>query len=150
MSLIGKNKLITPPNKINMDRIKENLINKNEWLILFRRKKLFKDKYPKKDKVPKRRKNADHVFHLYVCRTSYRDDLIKYLQDFDVFPGIHYPLPIHLHPAYKGKVNLGSTMSITESIAKEIISLPMYPELKISEAQKIVELVASFYDSYAK
>ncbi len=100
--------------------------------------------------VPKRRKNADHVFHLYVCRTSYRDDLIKYLQDFDVFPGIHYPLPIHLHPAYKGKVNLGSTMSITESIAKEIISLPMYPELKISEAQKIVELVASFYDSYAK
>ncbi len=99
--------------------------------------------------VPKRRQNADHVFHLYVCRTPYRDDLIQYLQDFDVFPGIHYPLPIHLHPAYKGKVDLGSKTSITESIAKEIISLPMYPELKISEAQMIVELVKSFNEKYA-
>jgi len=99
--------------------------------------------------VPKRRKNADHVFHLYVCRTPFREDLIKYLQDFDVFPGIHYPLPIHLHPAYKGKVNLGSKTSITESIAKEIISLPMYPELKISEAEMIAGLVESFFETHA-
>jgi dTDP-4-amino-4,6-dideoxygalactose transaminase len=98
-------------------------------------------------KIPKRRKNCDHVFHLYVCSTSNRDDLIKYLEDFEIYPGIHYPLPIHLHPAYLKNIELASEMTVTESIAKNIISLPMYPELPIEDAQKIVDLISKFYQS---
>ena len=98
-------------------------------------------------KIPTRRKNCDHVFHLYVCRTPARDELIKYLEGFNIYPGIHYPLPIHLHPAYLNNLELASKMSVTESIAKNIVSLPMYPELPIEDAQKIVDLISKFFET---
>ncbi|MAZ79887.1 MAG: erythromycin biosynthesis sensory transduction protein eryC1 [Gammaproteobacteria bacterium] len=95
--------------------------------------------------TPNYRKNTDHVFHLYVCRLKVRDKLITYLNERDIFPGIHYSTPIHLQPAYLGTIELGSAMTVTETICHEIISLPMYPELTIAEAEKVAANVQLFF-----
>ena len=61
--------------------------------------------------------------------------------------GIHYPLPIHLHPAYKGRVLTAKNMSSSEKLAQRIISLPIYPELSIYDANIIVNVLKKFFES---
>lgn len=94
--------------------------------------------------TPARRQDCEHVFHLYVCKTKYRDQLIKFLNEKDIFPGIHYSQPIHLQPAYLNNLELGSKLTVTESICNEIISLPMYPELPISDVQAVCSVIKEF------
>ena len=95
--------------------------------------------------TPAKRPDCDHVYHLYVCKTSRRDELMNYLNKRDIFPGIHYPVPIHLQPAYKDNIALGSDMHVTESIADNIISLPMYPELSLDDAEKVNNTIKDFF-----
>ena len=74
-----------------------------------------------------------HVFHLYVVRVPRRAELQKYLADRGIQTGIHYPIPIHLQQAY---VSLGKgrgSFPVTERVADEILSLPMFAEM--TEAQ---------------
>jgi dTDP-4-amino-4,6-dideoxygalactose transaminase len=91
--------------------------------------------------LPKKRENCTHAYHLYVVRTKKRDELLKYLKENDIAAGIHYPLPVHLQPAY----NNGQKLPVTEKIAKEVLSLPMYPELSDEEVQKIINAVKGFF-----
>jgi dTDP-4-amino-4,6-dideoxygalactose transaminase len=72
---------------------------------------------------------ATHVYHLYVIRTKKRQELLDHLISKGIEAGIHYPIPLHMQPAY---VKLGYRdlqLAITEKVVDEIISLPMYPEL---------------------
>jgi dTDP-4-amino-4,6-dideoxygalactose transaminase len=79
---------------------------------------------------PARREGASHVFHLYVVRTEARDAVQARLREAGVATGIHYPVPVHLQPAYRGKVALGPALCReTERAASEILSLPMWPEM---------------------
>jgi dTDP-4-amino-4,6-dideoxygalactose transaminase len=71
-----------------------------------------------------------HVFHQYVIRTKNRDALAEYLESAGIKTLIHYPQPIHLQPAYYGRIKTYVSLSNTENAAKEILSLPMYPELQ--------------------
>ncbi len=96
--------------------------------------------------LPCPREGTSHVFHLYVIRTPQRDKLQEHLRMNDVQTGIHYPVPIHLQPAYKGRFPGSGNLPHTEKIASEILSLPIYPELKKSEVRKVVEAVKSFCD----
>jgi dTDP-4-amino-4,6-dideoxygalactose transaminase len=77
------------------------------------------------------------VFHLYVIRTSKRDVLIEILQKEEIQFGIHYPIPIHLQPAYHYLGYKEGDFPVTEQFCKEIVSLPMYPEMSLSEIQLI-------------
>lgn len=95
--------------------------------------------------LPHRRMNANHVFHLYVIRTLKRDELMAHLHKHEIHAGIHYAIPVHLHPAYKGRVRISEDLNLTEKIAKEILSLPMYPELNSSDCERIVDSIRSFY-----
>lgn len=95
--------------------------------------------------TPQRRVQSDHVFHLYVCQLPQRDELKAFLEKHNVFPGIHYPSPIHLQPAYKNSMQVLASMQVTETICQNILSLPMYPELDHDAARLIVDLIASFY-----
>lgn len=90
--------------------------------------------------LPKVYPNCKHVYHLYVIRTKNRDDIIKRLIGEDIHPGIHYPVPIHLQPAYYPLLDNGK-LSITESISKEVLSLPMYPQLSLDSVKKICEVL---------
>ena len=82
--------------------------------------------------VPYCSDNSYHVYHLYVIRVKKRDQRIAELTENGIYAGIHYRLPVHMHPAYASLAD-GKLIN-TELIANEIISLPMYPELTTDEA----------------
>jgi dTDP-4-amino-4,6-dideoxygalactose transaminase len=90
--------------------------------------------------TPKKRQNCSHVYHLYVIRAKKRDQLLEHLKQQGIAAAIHYPMPVHLQPAY----NNGQKLPITEKITKEILSLPMYPELTEEQTQKIIDAVKGF------
>jgi dTDP-4-amino-4,6-dideoxygalactose transaminase len=85
-----------------------------------------------------------HVYHLYVVRCphrAHRDGLKSYLTENGVGTAIHYPVPIHLQEAYRDLGYRRGDFPVTEACADEILSLPMYPELREDEVREIVELV---------
>lgn len=91
-------------------------------------------------KTPKITNNASHVFHQYVIQTNNRSDLISYLQSKSIATGIHYPMPIHLQPAYKDKILVPVTgLEITEEICQKIVSLPMYPQMTTDSINYVCE-----------
>ncbi len=96
--------------------------------------------------LPKISTNVEPVFHLFVIQVEKRQSLLNFLELKGIMAGIHYPLAIHQHPAYEGQISIAKDMSVTESIVKKIISLPMYPELPISDANKIVSVLMKFYN----
>ena len=69
------------------------------------------------------------VYHLYVIRTSKREELKKYLAENNIDTGLHYPLPLHLQKAYAGIPATSGKLDVTERVAQEILSLPMFPGL---------------------
>lgn len=85
------------------------------------------------------------VYHLYVIRTNYRDELQKYLLKCNIETNIHYPIPPHLQEAY---TNLGfdkGAYPITEEIANSCLSLPISPILNINDLAYVVECIKTFY-----
>ncbi len=95
--------------------------------------------------LPKKRGNSTHVYHLYVIRSKKRDELLAFLKAKDIGASIHYPVPIHQQRAYK-KLPGCDKLTVTEQIGREIISLPIYPELAESDAQRITETIMAFTD----
>jgi hypothetical protein len=88
--------------------------------------------------APTRRDGVDHVYHLYVTRSGQRDSFQAILRDAGVGTGIHYPIPVHAQPAYAGRIALGPAgCPETERAAREILSLPLYPELTDSEVETV-------------
>jgi dTDP-4-amino-4,6-dideoxygalactose transaminase len=94
--------------------------------------------------IPIIRSNSESVFHLFVLQVKQRQELLKYLLSNGIQAGVHYPVPVHLQPAYKGIILTANDMSVTEDLVDRIISLPMYPELSISDAEKIINTIKSF------
>ena len=101
-------------------------------------------------KLPLLQKNVDAVFHLYVAKVELRDELVKFLKENDIQAGIHYPVPIHLQPAYKNKIRTSSSLLITETLAKEVISLPIYPELEDRQVFQVAETIKEFIKAYER
>jgi dTDP-4-amino-4,6-dideoxygalactose transaminase len=89
--------------------------------------------------VPVLDPRSEHIFHLYVVRTRNRDELQKHLNSRGIQTGIHYPIPIHLQEAYRD-LGLGKgSFPVTEKLADEIISLPMFPELSQHQIEFVLE-----------
>jgi dTDP-4-amino-4,6-dideoxygalactose transaminase len=83
-----------------------------------------------------------HVFHLYVIRVENRAKFLSELPRANIYPGIHYEWPVHLNDAYASKIGRTSgTLHNTETAAKTVLSLPMYPELSQTDIQHISEVV---------
>jgi dTDP-4-amino-4,6-dideoxygalactose transaminase len=94
--------------------------------------------------VPKRRPDATHVHHLYVCRCSERDELQTWLKAGGVGALVHYPVPIHMQPAYQGRLRGSDDLPETERAARQVLSLPIYPELGDADLGTVVAAVRSF------
>ena len=94
--------------------------------------------------LPKINKYASSSFHLFVVRSQRRNKLKKYLHDNDINCGIHYPYPIHLQKAYKFLGYKKGDLPMTEKFSKQIISLPIFPELTAKEIKYIVENLNKF------
>ena len=77
--------------------------------------------------------DATHVFHLYVVRVQQREKVQQVLKEAGIATGIHYPIPLHLQPAYKYLGLPTGSFPVAERFASEIMSLPMYPELSADQ-----------------
>jgi dTDP-4-amino-4,6-dideoxygalactose transaminase len=97
--------------------------------------------------VPEVPFGREHNFHLFVIRTKNRDALRQHLHARGIGTGIHYPEPLHMTPAYRelGYAMRGS-LPVSEALAPEILSLPMYPELSESQRDQVTEAVLEFLD----
>jgi dTDP-4-amino-4,6-dideoxygalactose transaminase len=93
--------------------------------------------------LPHATPDARHVYHLYAIRTPERDRVQSELLAAGVQAGIHYPIPVHLQPAY---ANLGyrqGDFPVSERAADEVLSLPLYPELTAGAMERVARAVAT-------
>jgi dTDP-4-amino-4,6-dideoxygalactose transaminase len=96
--------------------------------------------------LPRRRADTSHVFHQYVIRSKDRDRLREHLRAGSIGTGIHYPVPVHLHPAYRSRVALGPTgLRNSEKAAGEILSLPIYPQLADDAVDRVIAEIRKFF-----
>lgn len=93
-------------------------------------------------KVPFEPSWSRAVYHLYVVRTDDREGLMAFLKDNGIGTGIHYPIPLHLQKAYSKLGYKERDFPVTEEVAREIVSLPMFPQLQAPQQRRIVEAVS--------
>ena len=87
---------------------------------------------------------ARAVFHLYVVRVEDREGLQKHLAEANIGTGIHYPAPLHLQKAYESLGHKRGDFPVTERIAGEIVSLPMFPHITADQQSRVVEAIKGF------
>jgi dTDP-4-amino-4,6-dideoxygalactose transaminase len=88
---------------------------------------------------------AQHVFHQYVIRAERRDELRSFLAERKIGSEIYYPLPLHLQPAFSYLGLKTGDLRVSEEAAREVLALPMFPELTEAEIRWVVENIAEFY-----
>jgi len=84
------------------------------------------------------------VYHLYVIRLEYRDEMMQHLKAAGIGTGIHYPIPLHLQKAYSSLNYCLGDFPVAERVSVEIVSLPMFPHLTADQQQRVVEEIAVF------
>jgi len=100
--------------------------------------------------TPVEAKYAKHVYHLYVIRSKGRNELQQFLSRKGISTGIHYPIPIHLQRAYSYLGYKEGDFPITEKFAREILSLPMFPELEEDEVVYVCDQIKRFESNSGK
>ena len=96
-------------------------------------------------RVLTRSPHAHHVYHQYVIRAQRRDQLRQFLTDRKIGTEIYYPIPLHLQPVFAYLGYREGDLPESERAAREVLALPMFPELTDEEQQWVVERIAEFY-----
>lgn len=94
--------------------------------------------------IPRLAPNNEHVYHLYVIQVENRENLREKLAQCNIATGLHYPLPVHLQPAFMSFVPDWLKLPITELIMPRILSLPMYPQLPHEQVMRVCECILDF------
>lgn len=97
-------------------------------------------------KVQKVNEGHKPVYYMYEIRTDKRDELMKYLNEKGIGCGIHYPIPLHLQPAYKYLEHTKGDFPIAETCADKILSIPIYPELSEEQQNYVAENIKAFFN----
>jgi dTDP-4-amino-4,6-dideoxygalactose transaminase len=95
--------------------------------------------------LPKVSTNCEHVFHQFTVETDRRDDLQHFLSSMNIGTSVLYPVPVHLQPAYYGRILCAGSLFHTERAAKRILSLPIYPELQDGQVEEICRAIRTFF-----
>lgn len=82
--------------------------------------------------------HSRHVYHVYAICLPRRDEALQMLQEAGIGVGIHYPVPVHLQKAYAGLGHRAGDFPVTESLATQFLSLPIYPELRPEQVAEVV------------
>lgn len=90
--------------------------------------------------------NRRGVYHLFVIRTRHRQGLLAQLRNAGIAAGVHYPIPLHLQPAYASLGHRAGDLPVTEAWARECLSLPIYPELTDEQLETVVAEVRDYFD----
>lgn len=97
--------------------------------------------------LPQESPDARHIYHLYVVQTEARDALQKHLSAENIQTGIHYPVPVHLQPAYRALGHRAGDFPEAERQAARVLSLPMFPELTEAQIARVAHTVHTFAGS---
>ncbi len=90
---------------------------------------------------------ASHVYHLYVVEVPERDEVLTYLHENGIGASVHYPVPLHMQPAY-GHLNLlPDTFPIAKEKAEQVLSLPIYPEMTDEQVDRVASTLRDAVDS---
>ncbi|MDD4201269.1 MAG: DegT/DnrJ/EryC1/StrS family aminotransferase [Candidatus Pacebacteria bacterium] len=95
--------------------------------------------------LPKIKEENVHVFNQYTIKIKKREDFKKYLQKIGIPTNVYYPLPLHLQPALKYLGYKKGDFPVAEEISKEVISLPVYPELSKKDQDSVIKEIKRFY-----
>src|SRR5699024_1166050 len=95
--------------------------------------------------TPVEKEGNYHIYHQYTLRVERRDELQAYLKENGIDSMIYYPMPLHLQPVFSELGYKEGDLPETEKAAKEVLSLPMYPELKEEDQKYVVEVIESFF-----
>lgn len=94
--------------------------------------------------LPQEAQFNQHVYHLYVIRSSFREGLRNYLTEQGIGTGIHYPIPTHRQKAILDLGIIPTSLPHTESISEEILSLPMYPQLTEQQIENVCSAIKNY------
>ena len=95
--------------------------------------------------LQQRSDSSTHVYHLFVVETAERDELREFLTERGVQTGIHYPIPIHRQEAYSDLGLPAGSFPVAERLAKQTLSLPMYPELTPEQIGAVTDAIREFF-----
>jgi dTDP-4-amino-4,6-dideoxygalactose transaminase len=97
-------------------------------------------------RLPDTSAGAGHVWHLFTARTARRDALLEHLRGAGIGAGIHYPIPLHLQPTFADHPQAREgAFPVSEAIARETLSLPLFPEMTAQQQERVVESVKGFF-----
>jgi dTDP-4-amino-4,6-dideoxygalactose transaminase len=94
--------------------------------------------------LPERLPYGSHVFYVYSVRLQERDAFRDHMRDRGIETGVHYPVPLHLQPAYRDLGYQPGAFPVSEQAAREIISLPMFPEMTLAQVRAVADAVHAF------
>jgi dTDP-4-amino-4,6-dideoxygalactose transaminase len=94
--------------------------------------------------VPKEREGARSAWHLFTVRAKDRDGLQARLKSEGISTAIHYPKPLHLQPAMASAGGRPGDLPVSETLSREVLCLPLYPELPLAEVERVASEVRSF------
>ncbi len=99
-------------------------------------------------RLPSPAAGTTHVYHQYVVRCAdppARDRLMAYLSERGIQTAVHYPVPVHLQPAYAHRLPGSHALPVTEDVCPKILSLPLFPELTDEEVRQVARSIESFF-----
>ena len=88
-------------------------------------------------RTPRERPGVRHVYHVYAVRLQRRDEWRARLHEMGVQTGVHYPVPVHLQPAYRNLGYQEGDFPVAEEIAREVLSLPLFPEMTDAQVEEV-------------
>jgi len=97
-----------------------------------------------KIELPRVREGSTHIWHQFVIRSDYRDELVKYLDDKGIGTIIHYPIPPHLSEAYRCLGFKRGDLPVTERYADTVLSMPLYNGMTVDEQNYVIKSINSF------
>jgi len=95
--------------------------------------------------TPVEAEGRHHVYHLYVIQTAHRDALQRFLHGRGIQTLVHYPVPVHRQEAYAELRYSQGSLPVTERVADEVLSLPVYPQLRDDDAHAVIDAVRGFF-----
>ena len=95
---------------------------------------------------PVKQPHVEHVYHVFVIQTQKRDELQTFLKEKGISTGIHYPIPLPFQQAYSYLGHKPGEFVVSERLAQNILSLPMYPELTDEHVEYVISKIKEFYE----
>ena len=119
----------------------------DEWTSQRRKTAVFyREKLEDVVEIPVERPHEFCVYHTFIIQADRRDELQRHLANHGIDSKVHYPIPIHLQDAARSLGYATGDFPVTEELSRRILSLPIYPELTVTQKEVVVKTIRGFYE----